>query len=209
MFGITNYGAFIIAGVLLNMTPGPDTMYILGRSIAQGKKAGVLSALGIASGSLVHTLAAGFGLSVLLSKSLLAFNIVKYLGAVYLVYLGTNAIRNAKRAGDISDVRNQLSGRNIFWSGVLTNILNPKVALFFLAFLPQFINPANAGSALPFLILGATFIFTGTVWCFILALFSSAIAAKLRQNSQIKIWLERVTGSLFILLGIRLAFSQK
>ena len=135
MFGILNFSAFIIAGILLNLTPGADTMYILGRSIANGRRAGILSALGISTGSLVHTVLAALGLSVLLAESQLAFSIVKYLGAGYLIYLGIKSIA-AKPAEQL--LLEQHGGAQkasrIYWSGILTNVLNPKVALFYLAF---------------------------------------------------------------------------
>nr|WP_299337567.1 LysE family translocator [Allomuricauda sp.] len=210
MFGIINFEAFLIAGLILNLTPGADTMYILARSIAQGKRAGVLSALGISTGGLIHCLFAVMGLSILLAKSALAFEIVKYLGAGYLIYLGIKSI--VKRKDEKFELKKSngiTSYRKIYISGILTNILNPKVALFFLAFLPQFIDPNYVQSSLPFLILGFTFLFTGTIWCLILALFASKLSERIRKNYKIKMWLDKITGGIFVLLGIKLAFSEK
>jgi len=210
MLGIINLGAFILAGILLNLTPGADTMYILGRSIANGRKAGVLSALGISVGSLVHTLFAALGLSVLLAESQFAFDIVKYLGAAYLIYLGIRSIFSADKNGfELTQEMNSPDHKKIFLSGILTNILNPKVALFYLAFLPQFIDPSYGNPLLSFLILGIVFTTTGTIWCLILALFSSKLSAKIRENYRIKIWLDRITGIVFIGLGIKLALSER
>jgi RhtB (resistance to homoserine/threonine) family protein len=207
MFGVTNFSAFIISCILLNLTPGSDTMYILGRSISQGKKAGILSALGISTGCLIHTLLAGLGLSLIIAQSALAFDVIKYLGAAYLVYLGLKMIFSKEKRlqldGNIVDMK------KIFASGVITNVLNPKVALFFLAFLPQFVDARYAESPLPFLLLGATFTFTGTVWCLSLAFFSAMLATTMRENPSIKTWLDRVTGSLFVMLGIKLALQTK
>lgn len=210
MFGIINFGAFLLAGILLNLTPGADTMYILGRSISQGKKAGILSALGISTGSIFHIVFATLGLSILLAQSALAFEIVKYLGAAYLIFLGVKLIiQNSPKGFKLDLEPETINYRKVYLSGVLTNVLNPKVALFFLAFLPQFIDPNYVKSPVPFLILGLTFLLTGTIWCLILAIFASKLSNKIRQNYKIKTWIDRVTGCVFILLGIKLAFSER
>src|SRR5438105_1230262 len=143
MLGTQHLLLFITSGLLLNLTPGQDTFYIIGRSIAQGRRAGVLSVLGITSGCVVHTLAAAFGLSAILATSVRAFLVVKFVGAAYLGYLGVRLIvdRSRPEAGLIDLPRE--SGWAIYRSGVLTNVLNPKVALFFMAFLPQFVDPAT------------------------------------------------------------------
>ena len=188
-------------------------MYILGRSISQGKKAGILSALGISTGSLIHFIIAAFGLSILIAKSAIAFTMIKYLGAIYLIYLGVKAI-STKSRNEFEIEKEKLdkkkpNNRKIFVSGILTNILNPKVALFFLAFLPQFIDPNYTTNALPFIILGLTFIATGTIWCLALALFSARLSDRIRRNHKIKMWLDRITGGIFISLGIKLALIKK
>lgn len=207
MFGIINFGAFIISGILLNLTPGTDTMYILSRSISQGKKAGVLSALGIASGALLHCIMAALGLSVLLSKSPTVFNGITYLGAAYLIFLGIKTLLEKPKQLEIRTVNEDKSTyKKIYLSGILTNVLNPKIALFFLAFLPQFINIEHANNTIPFLILGLTFVFTGTIWCLILASFASKFSKKIRNNDKIKYWLDKITGIIFILLGLKLVF---
>ena len=137
MFGITNFETFLFAGIILNLTPGADTMYILGRSISQGKKAGIMSALGISTGSLVHCIIASFGLSIIIAKSAIAFSTIKYLGAVYLIYLGVKALlTKSRKEFEIEQLdKKKSSNRKIFISGILTNILNPKVALFFFGIL--------------------------------------------------------------------------
>lgn len=210
MFGIINFGAFLIAGILLNLTPGSDTMYILGRSISQGKKAGLLSALGISTGALIHTIFAALGLSIILAQSATAFNFVKYLGALYLIYLGIKAMTfkssNEFKLEEGSGLKNN---RKIYLSGILTNVLNPKIALFFLAFLPQFIDPNYTNSAVSFIVLGLTFVTTGTIWCLILALFSAKLSSRIKQNYKFKGWLDRFTGIIFIFLGIKLALLKK
>ena len=210
MFGIVNFEAFLIAGLILNLTPGADTMYILGRSLAQGKKAGILSALGISTGAIFHIIFATLGLSIILAKSATAFEIVKYLGAAYLIFLGLKSIfKKADGKFQLSNENEVLNYRKIYFSGVLTNILNPKVALFFLAFLPQFIDPNYVQSSLPFVILGVTFLLTGTIWCLILALFASKLSDRIRKNYKIKIWLDKITGGIFVTLGIKLALMKK
>ncbi|RMA58087.1 LysE family translocator [Ulvibacter antarcticus] len=209
MFGIINFETFLIAGLILNLTPGADTMYILGRSIAQGKKAGVLSALGISTGAIFHIIFATLGLSIILAKSALAFEVVKYLGAAYLIFLGLRAISKKRDEKFELNKENEISDyKKIYFSGILTNILNPKVALFFLAFLPQFIDPNYVQNSLPFLILGFTFLLTGTIWCLILALFASKLSDRIRRNYKIKIWLDKITGGIFIALGIKLALTK-
>src|SRR5271167_4002545 len=140
MLGIHDIGLFVLSGLLLNITPGPDTLYIVGRSATQGPRAGAVAALGIGAGALVHICAAALGLSVILAASAAAFNTVKIIGAVYLLYVGVGLIRSAAAiaAPPIATERRLASLRGIFLQGFLTNVLNPKVALFFLAFLPQF-----------------------------------------------------------------------
>lgn len=185
-------------------------MYILGRSISQGKQAGLLSALGIGTGTLIHCIFAVLGLSIIIAKSAFAFQMVKYVGAAYLIFLGIKML-TAKNENDfkLNEKIKTVSNKKIYLSGVLTNVLNPKVALFFLAFLPQFIKPSHIENPMPFLILGLTFVTSGTLWCLILALFSSKLSSRIRENYGIKKWLDRITGGIFIVLGIRLAFSKR
>src|ERR1700732_1591251 len=143
MFGIHDFPLFLAAGILLNLTPGPDTAYILGRSIAQGRSAGVASAFGIMVGSIFHTCAAALGLSAILAASAWAFTAIKLIGGGYLLFLGIRMIvQRAEQLNLPSGFRRRTSAA-AFRQGVLTNVLNPKVALFFLAFLPQFIDPAS------------------------------------------------------------------
>ena len=210
MFGILNFETFLITGLIMNLTPGADTMYILGRSIAQGKKAGILSALGISTGAIFHIIFAILGLSIILAKSATAFDIVKYLGAGYLIFLGLKTIfKKSDGKFELSNKNEVVNYRKIYLSGVLTNILNPKVALFFLAFLPQFIDPNYVQSSLSFLILGITFLLTGTIWCLVLALFASKLSDQIRKNYKIKMWLDKITGGIFVALGIKLALMNK
>lgn len=205
IFGIHNFGLFLAAGILLNLTPGPDTAYILGRSLAQGRDSGVASALGIGVGSILHTCAAALGLSAILAASAFAFGAIKLLGGAYLVFLGIRMLfERGKHLSLPSNFRRRTT-LAAFRQGIWTNILNPKVALFFLAFLPQFIDPASTTKVIAFLVLGLTFVTTGTIWCFILAYFAAAFSERLRSNEKIGQWLNRTVGALFVFLGARLA----
>ena len=205
MFGIHDFALFISAGILLNLTPGPDTVYILGRSIAQGREAGVGSALGISVGSIFHTSAAALGLSAILATSALAFGTIKLIGGAYLILLGTKMILDRRKQLRLPSQFRRRTTMAAFRQGILTNILNPKVALFFLAFLPQFINPTSNAKVVAFLLLGFTFVTTGTIWCLVLAWFASAFSEQLRKNETISQWLNRTAGALFVILGVRVA----
>jgi RhtB (resistance to homoserine/threonine) family protein len=208
MFGIHDFGLFLAAGILLNLTTGPDTAYILGRSIAQGREAGVASALGISLGSIFHTCAAALGLSAILATSALAFGAIKLLGGAYLIFLGIKMLLDRRKQLSLpSDFRRRTT-MAAFRQGVLTNVLNPKVALFFLAFLPQFIDPAANTKIAAFIVLGLTFVTTGTIWCLVLAWFASIFSERLRNNETISQWLNRAVGALFVFLGLRLATSR-
>lgn len=212
MFGIENYLGFIMAAILLNLTPGTDSMYIITRSISQGQTAGFYSVLGITSGILVHTLLASLGLSVLLANSPTAFMLVKYIGASYLCYLGVKMLISKQPlliAASLPDDEKPkpvqpLYHWQIYKQGVLTNTFNPKVALFFLAFFPQFIDASYAYSMVSFVILGLTFAVTGFIWCLCLALLASKFSENLRKNPSIEAILNKISGVVFIGLGIRL-----
>jgi threonine/homoserine/homoserine lactone efflux protein len=205
MFGTHNYLTFLFSGILLNLTPGQDTIYIIGRSIAQGRRAGIISVFGIGTGALCHTIFVALGLATLLSVSPIAFNVIKYLGSTYLLYIGTRMLfRSSNIFQDNELDKEQISTFKIYVQGFLTNLLNPKVALFFLAFLPQFIDPINNYGAFSFLFLGVTFIFTGSIWCLMVALFSSYLTKFLRKDKKVTYVLNKICGILFIGLGVNI-----
>lgn len=209
MFGIQNLYLFLVSCILLNITPGQDTMYIVGRSVAQGRKAGMFSVLGIMSGVLIHTLFAALGLSVILATSSLAFSIVKYAGAGYLIWIGVGFLRNGENVNNLEAVeKKHLKSWKIYRQGVLTNLLNPKVALFFLSFLPQFVNPEAGFIFTPFIALGMVFFTTGSIWCIILVYGSSWLTDRFRNSKAMGGMLKKLTGILFIGLGIKLVFSH-
>lgn len=209
MFGIHDFGLFLASGLLLNLTPGPDTVYILGRSVAQGRHAGMASALGICAGSIFHTCAAALGLSAFLATSAWAFTAVKMAGAAYLIFLGFRALLQREEHVALPAQFKQNAPFAAFRQGILTNVLNPKVALFFLAFLPQFIDSTAPSKMTAFLVLGFTFVTTGTIWCLVLAWFASTFSSRLRGNPTVATMLNRAAGLLFIFLGIRLALAAR
>ncbi|MEP7377248.1 MAG: LysE family translocator [Chitinophagaceae bacterium] len=210
MNGIINFETFILAGILLNLTPGNDTIFILSRSIAQGKQAGIMSVLGIATGSIIHTTLAAFGLSLIIAKSIIAFHILKYAGAVYLIYIGYKMLTDRSQfTNENSLYLKRMDLKKIYRDGVITNVLNPKVALFFIAFLPQFIDPSFTNTILPFMLLGITFTITGTLWCFFLASFSAAIAGKLTHNKKLSGYITKTCGAIMIGLAFKVAFTPK
>jgi len=210
MIGIDNLLLFIITGFLLNLTPGPDTIYIISRSIAQGKRAGISAVLGISTGCLFHTIAGAFGFSALIMASPGSFFIIKIAGALYLIFQGLLMILNRGRGLNQQDTASpQQHLFLIYRQGTLTNILNPKVALFFIAFLPQFISASSPNKTLSFIILGILFITTATLWCSLVALFSAYFSTSLRTRSRWYQYLNKLNGVVFIGLGIKLAFNKQ
>ena len=209
MLGIHELWLFVASGLLLNITPGPDTAYIIGRSIQLGWRGGAAAALGISCGCLVHVLGAAIGLSALLMASSAAFLAVKLVGAAYLVLTGLQMLLSrAKPIADITGQGDETSIGRIFWQGTLTNVLNPKVALFFLAFLPQFVAADAPHKTLAFLSLGLIFIVTGTLWCLGVAAFAARAAGRIRQSAGVIAWINRSLGGLFIYLGFRVAMLE-
>jgi threonine/homoserine/homoserine lactone efflux protein len=206
---VENFWMFAVAGLLLNLTPGNDMLYVIARSSGQGTKAGVVSALGIGAGCIVHILASVIGLSALIAQSATAFDIIKYVGAAYLVYLGVKSVLSKKRSVAIDTKLQELSYRKIFWQGFITNVLNPKVALFFLAFLPQFIDIDKGNTSLQILFLGTWFDVAGTLVNVLVAVLFGKIGAWLSRSSKFIQWQKRITGTILIALGIKVALSSK
>jgi threonine/homoserine/homoserine lactone efflux protein len=199
---------FIAAGLLLNITPGPDVLYIVGRSIGQGRIAGLVSVLGISTGCLFHVASAALGLSALMLALPLAYDAVRYTGAAYLVWLGVRALVSKSSPLHVQRVEPERLGR-VFRQGVVTNVLNPKVALFFLAFLPQFTDPAHGPVALQIALLGLIFIGNGTIVCIGYALAASWLGEWLKSRYDVATWLNRAMGVLFVGLGVKLALESR
>lgn len=214
MLGIHHYWLFIATAILLILTPGQDTFFILGRSLSAGRNAGIAAALGISSGTVVHTVLAALGLSALLATSPYAFMVVKLAGAAYLVYIGVRALLS-KGSGlpAEGDASADATRTRVHWAafrqGVLTNLLNPKVALFFLALLPQFIEPGSTHKVGAFLALGLSFVTLGMVWCVMLAIAAAKLRGLFLRRPSMATMLNRAAGAVFIGLGIKLATARQ
>jgi threonine/homoserine/homoserine lactone efflux protein len=205
MLGIQDFWLFIAAGLALNATPGPDTAYIVARSAQLGFRGGAAAAFGIACGCLVHIVAATVGLSALLAASADAFTALKLIGAAYLCYIGLRMFFARVAPGHCAAIASPANLRDVFWQGALTNALNPKVALFFLAFLPQFVAAAAPSKALAFFALGMVFNVNGTLSNLLVAAFAARAVRRVRNSPRATAWLNRVLGSVFVYLGVRLA----
>ena len=204
----SNFALFLAASWILIITPGPDMIYVITRGISQGRKAGVISAIGVTLGILVHTLFAAFGLAIVLRTSALAFLAVKFAGSGYLIYLGVQALRN-KSDFALSEDKPKAGIRTIFIQGILSNVLNPKIALFFLAFLPQFVNLSHGNASIQMAYYGLTFALFGIVFLVILGYFSGSIGSWLSSKQYLAQKIRWFTGSILIALGLRLAFIER
>jgi threonine/homoserine/homoserine lactone efflux protein len=202
---------FLIAALALNLAPGPDMLYVLGRSLGQGRKAGVVSSLGIFVGCLVHIAAAALGLAALLRASAIAYNAIRYAGAAYLIYLGARMLfsKDAQHALAAGANPQPASLGRIFTQGIISDVLNPKVAMFFVAFLPQFVNPARGPVVFQIVVLGLILDVGGTLVNLGVALFAGEIGNRLRESSRIARWQRWFTGSIFIGLGLRLGLARR
>ncbi len=213
--GIIHPGVFCFAVLLLNLTPGPDTAFIVGQSVAHGRRMGLMSVLGISTGCVVHTAALALGLSALIAASASAFTVIKIVGAAYLVYLGGRMIvasleRKAAPAAAASPVATpSASPRRAFVQGFATNVLNPKVVLFFLSFFPQFVATGSDRKALAFVALGVVMIVMSTVYNGLVAWLAAGVTRRMRSVPRVKSWLDRSIGAAFIAIGARLAFADR
>lgn len=254
MLGITHFSFFLLSCVALSVTPGPDSAFVVARSIAGGRKAGLASALGVATGCCVHLTATVLGLAAIIAASVEAFTIVKLVGAAYLVYLGVRMLfaKMPKPSREQSRERTELSGqhaelqanqtgaqlaeqqipnkqgrndpvpnepvlnaglpfgearslRKVFVQGLTTNLLNPKVVLFFVAFFPQFVAPDAPQKSLAFLVLGLSFVVISTIWSAGLACAAGMLSKRVGASPRAKVLIDRVVGGVFVGLGVRLA----
>lgn len=214
------YTPFLIAALLLNISPGPDMAYIVGQTAVHGRKIGLFSSLGVISGAFVHVLAATFGLSAILATSALAFAIVKWVGVAYLVWLGIGALRSSfarkDQQADVSEPKTDITIPRksitafVAWrQGVMIDVLNPKVAIFFMAFLPQFVDPAMGNAGLQFLVLGLMVLLIAFLVEGMLVIAVASAAVRIKGHQRLGAWLHRALGAMFIALGIRLALSQQ
>jgi threonine/homoserine/homoserine lactone efflux protein len=199
--------SFVLAALALNLAPGPDMTYVAARSLAQGRRAGIISALGISCGCVFHIAAAALGVAVLLRAIPQAYAAVRLAGAVYLVYLGIGLIRRARTSSGGVVAVAPAADSAIFRQGVITNVLNPKVALFFLAFLPQFIDPARGPAVAQTLALGLYFNVQGTLVNVAVAVAAASARSVLRGGAA-HAWMQRASGTVLIGLGVRLATAR-
>lgn len=203
----TRFLLFIGVSWALILAPGPDMLYVITRGIAHGRRAGILSAIGVVCGILVHTTAAALGLTLILQTSAFAFLLVKYIGAAYLIYLGIKSWRD-KSTLSLQTPLPSVTSSAVFWQGVLSNVLNPKIAIFFLAFLPQFVEKGTSSVAWQMIFLGVTFACFGLCFLLVVGYFSGTIGRWLTHRRQYTQFLQRLAGGILIGLGIRLAFTE-
>ena len=210
MFGTHDLLLFITSGLLLNMAPGPDSLLIMSRSASQGWRAGSAAALGIGTGTLIHIFAAALGLSAVLATSSAAFSAVKYIGAGYLLYIGIRLILSKSSTTDSDQIIQPTSASysNTYIQGFLTNVLNPKIAIFFLAFVPQFIDPNTPNKALSFIARGLIFNLNGMLWCHFLAISTAFASQRFKTSQKLANRFNRLTGIFFVSLGVKLALSK-
>ena len=208
MLDSTRFFLFLTAAVLLAVAPGPGMLYVLARSLAGGKREGVLSALGTFLGGMVHVIAAALGVSIILAKSAVAFATVKYVGAAYLGFLGVRMILDARKENSESLPQDIKPARNPLWQGVATEVLNPKTALFFLSFIPQFVNRASGHVFLQFVTLGSISVVMNTTADLIVIAMAGPLGEKIRSSATFRRRQRTVTGAIMIGLGTYLATSE-
>jgi len=213
MLGTQDLAIFIVSGLLLNIAPGPDSLFIMTRSAVQGWRAGSIAALGIGSGTFVHIFAAALGVSAVIATSSKAFLVLKYIGAIYLIYIGVRLVFSKQKSSMENATSNlksyEMSYRKIYIQGFLTNVLNPKVAVFFLAFVPQFISPDAVHKSTAFILLGLIFNFNGMLWCHFLAITTAFASRKIQISNVAAFWLNKLIGAIFVSLGIKLTYTQQ
>jgi len=210
MVDSTRFFLFLTAAVLLAVAPGPGMLYVLARCLAGGKREGVLSALGTFLGGMVHVFAAALGISIILAKSAAAFAVVKYVGAAYLCFLGVRMIFDARRESSTAveiqqDVR---PARNPLWQGVATEVLNPKTALFFLSFIPQFVDRSHGHVFLQFVTLGTISVVMNTTADLIVIALAGPLGERIRSSAKFRRRQRTLTGAIMIGLGTYLATSE-
>ena len=209
MFHIQNLYLFFIASLLLNLTPGNDMIYVASRSISQGIKAGIISAVGVFLGCFVHITAAVFGLSIIIMKSAFLFELIKYVGAAYLIYLGIKAFTTKSNFNKELNTLPKVDKWKLLKQGIITNALNPKVALFFLSFLPQFIRIDSSLYKVQLFSLGLWFAVQGTLVLIIVAYLLGKTGNFIKNNQRFWRVQEKVTGLILIGLGIKVALTSK
>lgn len=212
MLDIVHFPLFAASAFALSITPGPDLAYVVGQSLGNGRRAGVISAAGVAIGSCTHTVASAVGLTALLAASPLLFTIVKFLGAVYLIWLGAKMFMGSlqrRRAAQAAVVLPVANTHSLLLRGFLTTITNPKVLLFFIAFFPQFVSVGGDNQAVSFLLLGLVYAVIGFVCDATFAWLAGSAAGAVSRNQTVKAWIDRVVGLAFIALGLRIWLTKR
>lgn len=213
MFDINNLSLFIISVFLLSVTPGPDMAYVVGQSVANGRRAGVISATGVALGSCTHALASVVGLTALIAASPVMFTLVKYIGAIYLIYLGGKLVLDtfgAKPAAmsESAGIKKDADLYGLLSKGFITTLMNPKVLLFFISFFPQFVVPGGDHHTASFLVLGLTYALVAFLTDATFAMLAGSAAGSISRNGRMQKLMDRVVGGVFIALGVRLALVR-
>lgn len=202
----TLFSLFLVAVVVICVTPGPDMAYVLAQSLSQGVFAGVVASLGMALGMAVHTAAATLGLATLLQHSPMTYDIIRYVGAAYLAYIGIRAWFESSRGHEVA-TRAAVPLGTVLWRATATNLLNPKIVLFYVAFLPQFVDPDRGAATLQFLLLGAVFVVIGLVIDSVIAVLGGQVGGWLHRKGAENV-LSRIAGAVFVALAIRLLIPQ-
>lgn len=206
MTGIINFPFFVLTSIILIMAPGPDFLYVTTRGISQGKRAGLLSAAGISTGLLIHTLLAAFGLSAIVQASRIAYEVIKFIGAAYLVYLGVRTVLSKEK---LIDGENEIGKKkNSFHQGVLTNVFNPKAIITFMAFLPQFVDIKIKHPIFQFLFLGIILSVIALTWFGVIGYFSGLVGSFIKGSKKFQNTVKYISGSILVMLGLRLAIKE-
>jgi len=214
MLDITNFGFFALSVFLLSVTPGPDMAYVIGQSVANGRRAGIVSASGVALGSCTHAIASALGLTALITASPVMFTVIKFTGAAYLIYLGGKMLfdtfkrKEQQKAPEI-EFDKKVSAYGLLSKGFITTLTNPKVLLFFISFFPQFVTPEGEHHASSFLLLGLTYALIAFLTDMTFALLAGSAAGAVSGNRKLQHLLDRIVGATFIALGIRLALTRR
>ncbi|WP_312630570.1 LysE family translocator [Pantoea piersonii] len=214
MLDITNFGFFALSVFLLSVTPGPDMAYVIGQSVANGRRAGVVSASGVALGSCTHAIASALGLTALITASPMMFTVIKFAGAAYLIYLGGKMLLDTfkrKEEQNVTEIETvkKVSAYGLLSKGFITTLTNPKVLLFFISFFPQFVTPEGEHHAISFLLLGLTYALIAFLTDITFALLAGSAAGAVSGNHKLQNWLDRIVGATFIALGVRLALTRR
>lgn len=214
MLDIINFGLFVLSVFLLSVTPGPDMAYVIGQSVANGRRAGIISAAGVALGSCTHAVASAIGLTALITASPLMFTLIKYLGAAYLMYLGSKMVwgtftKQTSERSQTQTVKTNANLTNLLSKGFITTLTNPKVLLFFISFFPQFVLPGGEHHTASFLILGLAYAMIAFLTDVTFALLAGSAAGAVSQNRRMQRILDRIVGITFFGLGLRLALTRR